>query len=201
MDGTTYANFFIKGSETVIQYWFFYPFNASANRHEGDWEHINVVLDSQDPNIASITRVEYYFHEEVAPRYTAGSDYFLVSGTHPEVYVGGNIGFIDGYSGHGTHGSYPFNGLWPKINPLPLFNTETVDGNGLNINFANYQNIVILPAVESVNIGDPLDWMTFAAFWGHVKSSPSGGENLDLFVTLIPVWMALPWGYRLDYFF
>ena len=27
-----------------IQYWFFYPFNEWINRHEGDWEHVNVVL-------------------------------------------------------------------------------------------------------------------------------------------------------------
>lgn len=122
----------------------------------------------------------------------AGSDYFLVSGTHPKVYVGGYIGFIDGYSGHGTHGSFPFNGEWPDINPIGT--NETVDGIGLNIDFANYQNIVIIPVVESVNIGDPLDWMTFTAFWGHVKSSPSAGENFDLFASATPIWAALPWG-------
>ncbi|HJU76028.1 MAG TPA: hypothetical protein VJ717_19965 [Gemmatimonadaceae bacterium] len=26
----------------VMQYWFYYPFNDSANNHEGDWEHLNV---------------------------------------------------------------------------------------------------------------------------------------------------------------
>ena len=28
----------------VVQYWFFYPFNDAVNEHEGDWEHINVLL-------------------------------------------------------------------------------------------------------------------------------------------------------------
>lgn len=28
----------------VVQYWFFYPFNDAGNNHEGDWEHINVVI-------------------------------------------------------------------------------------------------------------------------------------------------------------
>ena len=28
----------------IVQYWFFYPFNDAVNEHEGDWEHINVLL-------------------------------------------------------------------------------------------------------------------------------------------------------------
>ena len=28
----------------VMQYWFFYPFNDAVNTHEGDWEHINVLI-------------------------------------------------------------------------------------------------------------------------------------------------------------
>ena len=28
----------------VMQYWFFYPFNDAVNEHEGDWEHINVLV-------------------------------------------------------------------------------------------------------------------------------------------------------------
>jgi hypothetical protein len=32
------------GLELVLQYWFFYPYNDGANKHEGDWEHLNVVV-------------------------------------------------------------------------------------------------------------------------------------------------------------
>ena len=28
----------------VMQFWFYYPFNDSANNHEGDWEHLNVAI-------------------------------------------------------------------------------------------------------------------------------------------------------------
>ena len=31
----------------VIQYWFFFSFNNSANNHEGDWEHINVQVTTR----------------------------------------------------------------------------------------------------------------------------------------------------------
>ena len=30
--------------EFILQYWFFYPYNDAGNKHEGDWEHINVVI-------------------------------------------------------------------------------------------------------------------------------------------------------------
>jgi hypothetical protein len=75
--------------EFILQYWFFYPYNDAGNKHEGDWEHINVVvspmsqvgapqsaaqieailrrapdeLDGTDPLV--IRRVDYYFHENV----------------------------------------------------------------------------------------------------------------------------------------
>jgi len=77
--------------EFIIQYWFFYPYNDAGNKHEGDWEHINVVvsprtqveapqtaeqvravlergsdqLDGEDPLV--IRRVDYYFHENIMP--------------------------------------------------------------------------------------------------------------------------------------
>ena len=76
--------------ELILQYWFFYPTNDSGMNHEGDWEHINVVVsprsiverplsrdevqrilagdipatdDAPDPLV--IRRVDYYFHELV----------------------------------------------------------------------------------------------------------------------------------------
>ncbi len=77
--------------EFIVQYWFFYPFNDAGNKHEGDWEHINVVispmsqvtapqtaaqveallqrgpdqLDGDDPLV--IRRIDYYFHYNVMP--------------------------------------------------------------------------------------------------------------------------------------
>jgi hypothetical protein len=78
-----------KGYELLLQFWFFYPFNDGANKHEGDWEHINVAiaprslvaqplaasdvramldrrpneLGGQDPLV--IRRVEHFIHDHV----------------------------------------------------------------------------------------------------------------------------------------
>jgi opacity protein-like surface antigen len=96
----TYVHMFISderarlsdtsGYEFVIQYWFFYPHNDGGNNHEGDWEHINVVIspiDRVEDFLAAndiyqilegegslgkgseeqlvIKRLEYYFHYRV----------------------------------------------------------------------------------------------------------------------------------------
>ncbi|MCP3104693.1 hypothetical protein LZ198_38095 [Myxococcus sp. K15C18031901] len=75
----------LLGYELLIQFWFFYPFNAGGNNHEGDWEHIGVVIsprsaveralsedelrrilagewpaDGEDPLV--LKRTEYMFH-------------------------------------------------------------------------------------------------------------------------------------------
>lgn len=80
-----------EGVQLVLQYWFFYPYNDGGNNHEGDWEHIHVIvspkrlvdrpgipeadmrrllrgewLEASDENQLVMKRVEYYFHSKVA---------------------------------------------------------------------------------------------------------------------------------------
>jgi hypothetical protein len=100
-DHGTYAHFFVHEDRAtraearysfVIQYWFFYPFNDGGNNHEGDWEHLAVLITTPEraraagprrgfltagdvqrilepsPGAADslvIRAVEYYFHESV----------------------------------------------------------------------------------------------------------------------------------------
>jgi len=171
-DGTTYAHFFIKESKVVIQYYFFYPFNASANRHEGDWEHINVVLNSQNPVTTTIQRVEYYFHHKYLNCSTPGVDYYVKNSTHPRVYVAGHI--CSEYCGEGSHGSYPKAKRWADIGPFDV--DEDVHGDGLHIDFNGYKNIIIIPEPGKVDNSSDLNWLKFKGLWGQVLSHPSSGE-------------------------
>ena len=93
----TYVHAFIDEANTaadaryalVFQYWFFYPFNDGTNNHEGDWEHISIIITTQSKCTADslggarmteaeiqsllngdmpidstvIAAVEYFFHE------------------------------------------------------------------------------------------------------------------------------------------
>lgn len=83
--------------ELVLQYWFFYPYNDAGNTHEGDWEHINVVVTPRKQGMDPLTiavmgqlleepaapdglvirRVEYYFHHWV----------FIADYMSPDVYA------------------------------------------------------------------------------------------------------------------
>jgi hypothetical protein len=73
----------------VLQYWFFYPFNDGTNNHEGDWEHVSVIITTPAKSAAAsllgarmteaeiqrtlngempidstvLAAVEYFFHE------------------------------------------------------------------------------------------------------------------------------------------
>ncbi|UCD24612.1 MAG: hypothetical protein JSW51_01455 [Gemmatimonadota bacterium] len=84
------ANGLVAGYQFVIQYWFYYPLNDGGNNHEGDWEHIDVLIaprsrvkellteedvrailsgegmtdEASDLQLV-IQRVEYYFHHKV----------------------------------------------------------------------------------------------------------------------------------------
>jgi hypothetical protein len=94
--------------QLVLQYWFFYPFNDAVNAHEGDFEHINVivatraaaaraqpaefrdalhdaaelrrVLDERYPAADSlvIAAVDYYFHDSVVTL-----DYLALAASRP----------------------------------------------------------------------------------------------------------------------
>jgi hypothetical protein len=85
--------------ELVLQYWLFYPYNDAGNVHEGDWEHLNVVVTPRArtrrteplaavelsqlldgptvPEELVIHRVEYYFHHWV----------FVADYLTPDVYA------------------------------------------------------------------------------------------------------------------
>src|SRR6266550_4002019 len=92
------AGFELPRYELVLQYWFFYPYNDAGNVHEGDWEHINVVVTPRGargaeplaaaemsqllegpaaPAELGIRRVEYYFHHWV----------FIADYLAPDVYA------------------------------------------------------------------------------------------------------------------
>ena len=129
-------------SVTVIQYKYFYPYNHWWNSHEGDWQGIDVVVSSSDPNTATILGIEYRFHgawlnyykdwgnkpglitdsfvfnprteAKLSPGPTRAS---IVQYTHPVVYVGA-----------GSHGGYPIGGEIQVYRNLTGSNEDEVQG-------------------------------------------------------------------------
>ena len=111
---TQYAHIFWLNrarGELVAQYWFFYPYNEWINHHEGDWEHINVVLAGPSHLArASAYRAvgyEYYFHG-----HRLETEQPIRGGDHPLVFVGGR-GRALWWSGGHSGGSYPWAATYP----------------------------------------------------------------------------------------
>ena len=175
---------------TVIQYFYFYPYNDWWNNHEGDWQRIDVVVSSSDPNTATILGVEYRFHTLWANYYKDWSispgltDSFvfnprnslklspgptrngIVQYTHPVVYVGA-----------GSHAGYPVGG----IVPLPVTtNEEHMTHTGLvlstqaddtHINLWERYDLQLLPEpklnnTDNMGLADTMSWLGARIRWG-----------------------------------
>ena len=174
---TIYAHFFKEDGKIIIQYWFFYPFNDGFNNHEGDWEHINVHLSSQNPALASIIEIDYYFHHKVK---TVSTGYYIEDSTHPIVYVGGSCAGITPPEScrpsNNTGGSYPWPGRWNNIGQWGY--DEYVWGDGptihhwLFINSKPDRGIVILPEPDRIDYNEhpEMSWLKADVAWGHLAA-------------------------------
>jgi len=119
---TQYAHLFWLNRERGllgVQYWFYYPFNEWINRHEGDWEHIDVILQgpsqlTEDDAAWKVAGYQFYFHgwsyqpsRVLRVGGAAGDD-------HVVVFTGGHGRFLR-WSGSYSGGSYPLPALFPAV--------------------------------------------------------------------------------------
>ncbi|MFL5929665.1 MAG: hypothetical protein ACJ75P_00260 [Gaiellaceae bacterium] len=73
----------------ALQYWFFYSFNDWNNKHEGDWEMVQLVFDAATPAAAlgaDPVEVGYSQHEGAERSGWDEDKLELVDGTHPVVH-------------------------------------------------------------------------------------------------------------------
>jgi hypothetical protein len=75
--------------QLVLQYWFFYVFNDFNDKHEGDWEMIQLDFDAATAREALGRRptiVGYSQHQGAESAHWGDPKLQLVGGTHPVVY-------------------------------------------------------------------------------------------------------------------
>ena len=99
---TTYARVVTEeGREGLaVQYWLYYPFNDFNNKHESDWEMIQVEFAASDAATALTqepTRVGYSQHEGVEIADWGDVKLEVVDGTHPVVHpaAGSHANYYD----------------------------------------------------------------------------------------------------------
>jgi KaiC/GvpD/RAD55 family RecA-like ATPase len=148
----------------VVQYWFFYAFNpGTLNQHQGDWEMIQIVLDSTETPQYAV------YSQHHAGEKAVWSDVEKVDGTHPRVYVA-----------LGSHASYfrPFQG---KLG----LESDTV-GNAYTL---KPEDLEIIQLGEKG--AENQEWLKFGGRWGNWArrvdaylgaagpSGPGQGENAE----------------------
>jgi len=128
---------------TVIQYWMFYAFNkGTLNIHEGDWEMVQVVLDSSD------TPIKAMYSQHVSGQKAAWSE-VEKDGNHMKVYVA-----------RGSHANY-FRHYQGKLGLA----SDIVGKNGKKLNPEDYE-IIVLGEIGSANLNSEQNWIDFAGRWG-----------------------------------
>lgn len=100
---TTYAHVATEDGyddRLALQFWFYYPFNDYDNKHESDWEMIQLVFAATDPAEAleqAPIAVGFSQHEGVETSEWDDPKLEIVDGTHPVVHVaaGSHANFYD----------------------------------------------------------------------------------------------------------
>ena len=176
---TTYARVVRDpaGGRTTIQYWFFYYYNDWFNKHEGDWELAQVVLDpAGQPEWLALGQ----HHAGTRRPWTHIQ---VEDETHPAVFVS-----------LGSHAAY-FTGdeTYPHVQDIGTLRIEAVDRTGRAAR--TIPELVMLPESGDVAAVPGFEWMAFGGHWGEAGFLPDLGGPLG------PSHKGDKWGRPIDWAF
>ena len=186
---TVYAHPFVDGDgRLVIQYWFFWPINDFIGNHEGDTEHINVVVnDSRD----AVVEVQYFFHARSIRLPQGEYRPEIVDSTHPVVHAGGRaynvldypVRLLSNERNEGSHGSYPYAGEWEAAAGLGM-PESVVDWNGDSSRVIPWHEFRVVLTPEPARIDyrrhpqvlKDWAWLAWPIRMGYPAAPSLGGE-------------------------
>jgi Vacuolar protein sorting-associated protein 62 len=156
--------------QLALQYWFFYVFNNFNNKHEGDWEMVQLDFDASTPEQAIQRRpaeVGYSQHDG-AERADWGDDKLeLVGGTHPVVYPAA-----------GSHANYYHPALYLGRSAAQGVGCDDTNGPSRTLQ----PNVVVIPTAKADYLAE-FPWLGYLGRWGERQPSfyngPTG-PNLKL---------------------
>ncbi len=149
--------------QLAVQYWFYWYYNDWNNKHESDWEGIQLLFDASSITEAlqtEPTSVGYAQHEggELA---TWDSSKLERSGSHPVVY-----------SSAGSHASYLSSAVYLGRGASEGFGCDTTTGPSDRVE----PQVVVLPD----QVQDPTDefaWLEFGGRWGERQKGAFNGPT------------------------
>jgi hypothetical protein len=147
----------------AVQYWLFWYYNDWNDKHEGDWEGIQVLFRAdtvEDALAGSPVSVGYAQHVggEVSD-WTA--EKLERDGTHPVVY-----------SSENSHASYVQPALFLGRGASEGFGCDNTQAPSTRVT----PRVVLLPDAAS-GPDDPFAWLDFQGRWGQREASPNDGPT------------------------
>lgn len=153
-----------RPGQVALQYWFYYLFNDWNNKHEGDWEMIQLVFDGPDAATALTTDpiAAGYSQHTGGERAEWGSDKLqIVDGTRPVVYPG-----------EGSHANF--------FSPALYLGRSSDTGVGCDDTTGPHTEIrpqvAVVPTEEEKYLVD-FPWLGFRGHWGERHESFFNGPT------------------------
>ena len=155
--------------QLALQYWFYWYFNDWNNKHESDWEGIQLLFDVGTVEEALLTEpvsVGYAQHEG-GERADWDASKLERDGAHPVVY-----------SSAGSHASYYSSALYIGRSASEGFGCDDTDGPSARL---DPETVVLPDRVDDAD--DPLAWLSFEGRWGERRegsfNGPTGPASKD----------------------
>lgn len=147
----------------ALEYWFFYYFNDYNDKHEGDWEGIQLVFDAASARAALQTEPVDVGYAQHGGGEKASWDSSKVekAGTHPVVY-----------SAKGSHASYYSSALW--------LGTSASQGVGCDDTRGPTHRVplrAVLVPTRAETRSSPYAWLNFEGRWGQKLPGANNGPT------------------------
>ncbi len=153
-----------KPGKLVLQYWLYYVFNDWNNKHESDWEMIQLMFDASSASDAlkrAPTEVGYSQHEG-AESAEWDSSKLQKQGVRPIVFPG-----------RGSHANYYKQSIWLGHSAQEGFGCDNTTAPS---NMEQTQ-VVLMPDARPTSADDPFAWLTFDGHWGQEANGPNTGPT------------------------
>lgn len=141
----------------ALQYWFYYPFNDFNNKHESDWERVQLEFDAPDAASAldtEPTRAVYSQHEGAERAAWDDDKLIRVDDTHAVVYVAA-----------GSHASHFQPGLYLLRSRTQGFGCDTA----LEPTTAHDPVVETIPSSRRLALR-AFPWIGYEGAWGERQS-------------------------------
>ncbi|MGB7819774.1 MAG: hypothetical protein WBL35_13710 [Ornithinibacter sp.] len=171
-DPTVYARVLTEEGHSglALQYWLYYPFNDFNNKHESDWEMIQLEFDSSDPAEAlgrQPTLVGYSQHEGVEVAQWSDLKLEVVDDSHPVVHAAS-----------GSHANYYDAALFLGRSGQQGFGCDDTRASTVDVR----PRVALLPQDDGV-AAETYPWIDYEGRWGQRETSfyngPTGPNTKD----------------------